>query len=187
VVVGANGTILISSDGTEWVNRKSGETADLVGVAYGGGSYVVVGDKGTILTSANGSEWTRKASGIDGGTIGLRGVVYGGKGFVAVGGGGTIVTSADGVGWKPSASGTRNDLSAVTWCSGRYVATGALDDSEKSLKTHRRVYASPDGETWSAMSMAERLSFYGAACAGDGTVVLVGRKILQSEPLPETK
>ena len=101
---------------------------------------------------------------------------------------GTILRSADGVAWMRSASGTSHDLWAVTWCAGQYVATGLLDTPEKTQKTHRRVYVSADGEKWSAMSMAERLPFYGAACGGNRTVVLVGRKVIvQSDPLPETK
>jgi len=169
------------------VKRKSATEADLAGVAHGGAGYVAVGEKGTILTSADGSEWTRRASGIEGGPIGLKGIAYGGKGFVAVGLGGTVLTSADGVVWKRSASGTSNDLWAVTWCSGQYVATGFLDTPMKSGSTPRRVYLSPDGEKWSAMTMADGLPFFGAACGGNRTVMLVGGRILQSDPLPEAK
>jgi hypothetical protein len=161
--------------------------ANLGGAAFGSGGYVAVGAKGTIVTSVDGLEWAQRASGIDEGAFALRGVAYGDKGYVAVGDGGTIVASADGVRWKPSVSGTTNELRAVAWCSGRYVATGVLDSPEKTEKTHRRAYVSADGEKWSAMSMEERLPFYGAACGGDRTVVLVGKKILQSDPLPETK
>ena len=37
------------------------------------------------------------------------------------------------------------------------------------------------------MSLGVRGPFFGAACGGDRTVVLSGRKIVQSDPLPETK
>jgi hypothetical protein len=68
------------------------------------------------------------------------------------------------------------------------VATGSLNYPAKSPSTHRRVYISADGEKWSALSMAEWRSFYGAGCGGNRTVVLVGRKIIMhSDPLPEAK
>jgi len=156
-------------------------------VAHGGAGYVAVGGGGTILSSSNGQEWTARTSGIDNGAPVLRGVAYGDKGYVAVGDRGTIVSSADGVVWKRSVSGTLNDLWTVTWCSGQYVATGSLDTPMKSGSNPRRVYLSPDGEKWSAMTMAEGLPFFGAACGGNRTVMLVGRRILQSDPLPEAK
>ena len=147
----------------------------------------MVGSKGTILTSAEGLEWTKKASGIEGDSIGLRGVAYGEKGYVAVGEGGKRLVSADGTNWKSSSTGTENDLWTVTWCSGYYISTGALDTPERSVKKHLRDYISSDGEKWSAMGMGETLPFYGAACGGDRTVVVVGKRILQSDPLPEAK
>src|SRR5262249_31066243 len=48
VAVGELGTILTSSDGTNWVTQTSGTIAELRGCAYGGGQYVVVGELGTV-------------------------------------------------------------------------------------------------------------------------------------------
>jgi len=45
--------------------------------------------------------------------------------YVAVGSRGTIITSADAATWTPRASGVTNDLTAVAYCNGRFIAVGA--------------------------------------------------------------
>jgi hypothetical protein len=57
VAVGTNGNILISSDGINWSNTKSGTTNNLLGVAYGAGKFVAVGGNGTIIYSTDGTVW----------------------------------------------------------------------------------------------------------------------------------
>ena len=162
-------------------------SANLIGVAYGESGFVAVGDGGKIVASPDGLEWSERDSGIRDITIGLKGVVYGKKGYAAVGNAGTIVMSADGVNWKAAASGTKNDLRSVTCCLDQYITTGMLETPELGTKTHRRVYLSPDGEKWSPMIMRERLDLFGAACGNDRTLLVVGKKILQSDALPEAK
>jgi streptogramin lyase len=98
-----------------------------------------------------------------------------------------VLTSADGATWQVSLSKTGNHLRSITYCDDRYVITGALDTPEKLQPSHRRVYVSPDGKNWSAMSMTESLTFFGVACGSDRALILVGKKILQSDPLPEVK
>ena len=58
VVVGENGTILTSDNGTEWTARTSGTTENLNRVAYGDGLYVVVGENATQKYSDNASSWS---------------------------------------------------------------------------------------------------------------------------------
>ncbi|MFZ2197662.1 MAG: hypothetical protein WAV13_08025, partial [Thermodesulfovibrionales bacterium] len=99
---------------------------------------------------------------------------------------GTILTSTDGVTWNKAVSNTGNELVSIAYCFERYVATGVLDTPEKSRESHRRVYVSADGKSWSALSMSESLPLYGVACGDNRTLVLVGRKIWQSDALPES-
>jgi len=62
--VGYSGTILISSDGTSWIERTSGTSKWLENVTYGNGLFVTVGGwSGTILTSSNGITWTQRETG----------------------------------------------------------------------------------------------------------------------------
>ena len=63
VAVGANGTILTSSDGTSWTERTSGTSNDLFEVTYENSTFVTIGNGGTILTSTDATTWTSGTSG----------------------------------------------------------------------------------------------------------------------------
>ena len=63
VAVGANGTILTSSDGVTWVGQNSGTPNDFFGVTFQKDSFVAVGDLGIIKTSPTGTTWTTQSSG----------------------------------------------------------------------------------------------------------------------------
>ena len=104
VSVGKSGTILTSSDGTTWTNRRdtSVTTEDLYGVTYANGTFVTVGDN-IILSSSDGTTWTSGSS-VSGDLFNT--VNYGNGKFVAVGQSGIIYTSSDGITWTSRASGT---------------------------------------------------------------------------------
>lgn len=100
---------MTSSDGVNWVVRRSPTTDTLYDVAYGNGLFVAVGglikdwfasslmNVGTIITSRDGISWSSCLTGF---SNGLRKTVYGGGQFVAMGDEGTVLTSADGVNWS---------------------------------------------------------------------------------------
>jgi photosystem II stability/assembly factor-like uncharacterized protein len=184
VAVGFGGVILTSPDGKVWTERTAKTRLSLRGVAYGKEGYVAVGDMGMILTSPDGADWTKRELDIENKMVGLAGITFGSGGYVAVGDSGTILTSDDGVKWQAVAPTTLNDLKSVVFCDNRYITTGALETPERSRKVHRRVYTSPDGKTWSSMTMSETMVLTGVACAKDHTLVVVGKKIMQSDPLP---
>src|SRR5215470_6955217 len=55
VAVGGAGTIVTSTDGTNWVLRESGSRYSFYGgVIYANGQFVAVSDPGTIVTSVDG-------------------------------------------------------------------------------------------------------------------------------------
>jgi photosystem II stability/assembly factor-like uncharacterized protein len=58
VVVGANGTILTSSDAETFTQRISGTSENLQGISFGNTVFVAVGSSGTILNSDDGIKWT---------------------------------------------------------------------------------------------------------------------------------
>ena len=89
VAVGQNGTILISFNGVNWVQLKSGGN-NLQSITYGNDTFVAVGWRGTILTSQDGVIWTRRTSPT---RSALQGVAYGNSTFVAVSFYGAILTS----------------------------------------------------------------------------------------------
>jgi hypothetical protein len=51
VIVGQDGAILTSTNGTDWITRYSGAGQSLTGVAFGDQTFVTVGAGGTILQS----------------------------------------------------------------------------------------------------------------------------------------
>jgi len=121
VAVGAQGTILASTDGTNWTIRSSGVTTSLNKITYGNGTFIAVGDSGTILTSPDGITWTSHFSGS---TNYLTSVAYGNGTFVVVGGSGTILRSTDATSWTSCSSGTTNDLWRVIYGNNVFVAVG---------------------------------------------------------------
>lgn len=89
VVVGANGTILTSSDTVTWFSRTSFASGDLYGVAYSG-VFMAVGEAGALgLSEDGGVTWTAKASGT---TEDLVDITADLGAYLIVGTGDTIIT-----------------------------------------------------------------------------------------------
>jgi photosystem II stability/assembly factor-like uncharacterized protein len=61
VAVGANGTVLSSSDAITWTPRSANTSAQLNRISSEN-QFVVVGANGTILTSSDGIAWTSRVS-----------------------------------------------------------------------------------------------------------------------------
>lgn len=128
VAVGGNGSIITSSDGTNWVSRQIGSAVNFNSVAYGNGRFVAVGldvidsnAHGAIFVSTNAVDW---ASVIDPNSIwSLQGVAYGNGSFVAAGLSGGIFSSADGLNWVQSndSSDCCSDLGGVCYGNGQFV------------------------------------------------------------------
>jgi hypothetical protein len=92
-----SGSILTSSDGTNWVERVSDLQFGLRKVAFGNGEFVAMGDAGITLRSSDGLQWVQRpaAAGPTGDTLGYGPVdiVYGHERFIAVGYEGGILQS----------------------------------------------------------------------------------------------
>jgi Immunoglobulin I-set domain len=96
VAVGYEGTILTSTNGTNWARQNSGTSRDLHALIYAGGQYVAVGRKGTVLTSPNAVVWTSRTTPS---TNYLERIAYGGSNYVIAGTHGTILTSSNAINW----------------------------------------------------------------------------------------
>jgi Protein of unknown function (DUF1566) len=151
VAVGANGTILTSSDGVNWTLQASGTSYSLSSITWSGSKFVAVG--GVIVTSPDGVKWTTQESGLTNGLLGvttnnLFSVAWSGSKFAAVGIDDTILTSPDGVNWAqvsgPSTlSSYTTRLCSIAWSGSKFVAVGYYlrgDDID--------ILTSPDGTTW---------------------------------------
>src|SRR5688572_21734649 len=56
VAVGESGTVVTSSDGTNWVHRSLGDTnAELLSVTHGGGRFVAGGRESVLRSSTDGT------------------------------------------------------------------------------------------------------------------------------------
>ena len=146
VAVGDLGTILTSSDGTNWQRRASGVVDSLNDCAYGGGQYVVVGVYGVVLTSPDLATWTLQYAGT---FFALNGVTYGNGLFVAVGEGTTICTSPDGMDWTQRGAGEW-ELFEVAYGGGSFVAVGGIPPVPGSGTSAATavILSSPDGRSW---------------------------------------
>ena len=146
VIVGANGTIMTSPDGTTWTSRTSGVSNNLISVTYSKelNLFIAVGVSGTILTSPDGENWTSRTSGV---SAQLRDVVYSDELnlFVVIGFSGTILTSLDGTTWTSRTSGVSTYLYGISYSDSLnlFIVSGY----------NSTILTSPDGMTWTSVSM----------------------------------
>jgi hypothetical protein len=181
--------ILTSSDGVNWIQRRSGVSSRerwLNGIAYGNGQFVAVGAGVTtgrlietaILTSADGVTWTERQTGsIDW----LSGIAFGNGQFVAVGVYGGILTSADGVDWVERAtrlSWANLWLNGITYGNGQFVAAGQVETatSRSTVVVTPAILTSTDGVKWTRRhpELAETSIGLSGVAYGKGRFVAVG-------------
>ncbi len=149
VAVGGLGAVLTSSNGLNWSSQIIGTTANTYyGVASGNGVYVVVGVEpnpfppfiGTApvaYRSTDGVNWAGPYV-----LSAPNGITFANNIFVAVGSGPHIATSPDGITWTTQSSGLWQDLRAVAYGNGIFIAIG-------------NAYAtSIDGTNWAPTSNA---------------------------------
>jgi hypothetical protein len=108
----AQGNILTSTDGLDWVSQSVSPGTWLVSIAFGSGTWVAVGTNGAIVTSTDLKAWTAAKSGT---ANRLDGVLYAGAVFIVVGEAGTILTSPDAKTWTAQASGATGFLHGITY------------------------------------------------------------------------
>jgi len=128
VAVGAAGTMITSTDGSNWVGVTSvtpAITTDLrdVAVLPSTALFTAVGVGGEVATSADGLVWTTETI-TTSDLLAVASSVLGTSLFVAVGRAGVAFTSFDGVTWTARTTGTASDLFAVVNGGGQFVAVG---------------------------------------------------------------
>lgn len=83
VAVGANGTLVTSTNGTNWTAHNTQTVGSWSDVAYGDRRFVAVGNNGAVLVSTNGEQWEPA---LIGGNPALNTVTFGNGRFLAAGG-----------------------------------------------------------------------------------------------------
>ena len=135
VAVGPAGSVLTSSDGSNWTIQSAGTASDLSDIAWNGSRFVAVGE-GAIITSADGITWSAQSSGsIYSATYSI---TWNGSLFVAVGYN-TILTSPDGVAWTRRTITSSGWLRHVTWGGSQFVI----------YEYPGNILTSADGISWS--------------------------------------
>ena len=139
IAAGANGTVLTSENGANWIKRTTPVSTYLSSVAAFRDGFIAVGDVGTVILSPDGIDWTAHSAGI---TNWIYSVRYADGKLVAVGEGGLILTGPNGLSWKRQTSKTSvwlNDCAFInnTW----YIAGNS-----------GIILTSPDATEWTVTS-----------------------------------
>ena len=174
MVVGSQGTVLTTSDGTiTWTVRTTGLDESLYSVALhsDGKTGLAVGRRGTVLTTDDGGNtWTKRPSGTDGSLYSVA-LHSDGKTGLAVGQRGTVLTTDDGgKTWTNRPSGTDGSLYSVALHS----------DGKTGLAVGQRgtVLSTEDGgNTWTNRPSGTDRQLYSVALHSDGkTGLAVGQR-----------
>ena len=128
VAAGAAGTLLASTDGTNWVAATSitpSVASDFTSVAFlpTTSIFVAVGPAGEVATTTDGSTWTTQViTATD--LLAVAASQTGTLLFVTVGRAGAAFSSQDGITWTSRTTGTAADLFGVVGGGGQFVAVG---------------------------------------------------------------
>ena len=164
---GSGGSVLTSTDGSEWENTPLPEVKWLSAVTYGNNGFIAVGYDTTIIRSPDGKNWTGARGDLPNlGT--LYDVVYGSGLYAATGKSGTILTSSDGITWTKRTSDTRRELYGIAFGEGRFVAV-----SNDFWCSDVRAFVSRDGISWEAEDTDSGEDLRGI-CHGGGAFIAVG-------------
>ena len=171
VVVGDQGTILTSTNGSDWNRHLVSGAPNFSSVAAWPGGFVATGDRGAIHASEDAITWHARTSGTTNWVYRVRPAL---EGLLAVGQNGLILTSPDGLEWTQRSSGTTAWLTDVTQVGGRYYISGAQGTL---LTSTNRV-------EWQPLAVQTSKSFYGLA-ARRGQLLAVGVEGSILRALPE--
>jgi len=209
VATGERGSVIASTNGSNWISQRLRADADLAGVAYGNGLFVSVSRAGNILTSSNATQWLPRVFDQE---FYLESVTFGNGRFVAVGGSGENVSlvSSNGIDWTRGAASVPERFMGVAWGNGRFVgvlasspsiliSSNGLDwfttDTASSgnlenvafgngqfvaVGSNGAILTSPDGSTWTVRDSGETRRLIDVAYGNERWVVVGVRGIIRS-------
>jgi hypothetical protein len=161
----SSGLIWTSPDGITWTPR-TGVNATASCAGYGTSLYLTAGTA-VIQTSPDGITWTARTIGSNGGAYAgtFWGLAYGNGIHVVVGNTGEVQTSPDGITWTRRSSGTTDDLKAVVYAAGYFVATPA---------NNTYLLVSMDGVNWQKVRIPNVSKASEAICWSGWSWTIVG-------------
>lgn len=164
VAVGDSGTVMLSTNGTQWFRQPTPAQSALYGVTTSEDQFVAVGDGGCVLLSTNGSEWTFAARTL---TNNLRAVAFGNGVYVVLTDRYKLLVSSNASVWQPSTNGIAAGpfLYGLYFGGGRFVAYGS----------NGAIVTSADGLNWNAAQIPVGTIFTCGAYGG-GVFVVAGHE-----------
>ena len=152
VAVGANGTVIASTDGVAWRTSRTGFVYNLSDVVWANGLFVAVGSfsgwefnpvVGVILTSNDGVDWIERYRTE---THTVDAVAWTGSRFVAVGVADKVLLSFDGLSWSEQPTGSEAwTMMDLAWNGSMLVAIGS--DNVPWFGRHS-YFTSENGDQW---------------------------------------
>lgn len=158
LLVGAQGTVLRSPDGTNWSLGSIPSSSFFSTVAPTRTGWVAAGSRGAIFSSPDGVTWNPLVSSTTNWVYRLRAV---GDRWVAVGQGGLILVSTNATDWAAKDSGTDAWLTDVRAFGGAFWVTG----------TQGTLLRSGDLERWEPVALPTGKSLYALATEGAQSLV----------------
>ena len=146
IMVGYNGLLMHSTNGTSWSTVNTGTTQNLYGCAFVGGKFLAVGTNGTIVKSEDsGATWTSQSLS----SAAFEGAAYS-NGLWVIAGGGEIWVSNDFTNWEKviDINPDVNHFEGVIWDGQKFIAYGIGGGN----------YVSNDGYSWDWVAFPSRIS-----------------------------
>ena len=159
IAVGGAGTILRSTNGTNWTTVPYDRFAYLQQIVWTGDRFIAVGSVfdlsssgflGLVITSADGSSWTERWRG--GGELWC--VASHNGTYLAAGRNGALVRSSNGINWTIQPAPAVRFFRGLAWDRGNFLLTG---QSATTFRGDPVFFSSPDGLTWT--NLTGRLPF----------------------------
>jgi len=178
VAVGTSGTVIASSDGTDW-DLTEQRVLSMVKTANNGKAHLtrarfLAGSRTALNLGIAGKKLPAGRTLINSGynsdiTDDLIGVAYGAGKFVAIGNQGSAWSSADGTSWTEIDLSTlsMSQFQSIAFLNGEFIAFGYDGETGNYV-----VLTSSDGSTWSSTTLSTS-DFYASTAYGNGVYVAV--------------
>lgn len=168
VAVGEQQTVFASSNGLDWVCRQAPQgppSTNLTTIIFGNGVFVAAGNAG-VYSSSNALVWTRNSF-----SPGAYSLAFGDGRFIAAASGGVYDLSNNGLGWTHTSTLA---LGTLLFANGEFLGW------TPSAYNQYRLYASPNGDTWTARRTINVWQVSAFAYGAGNYVILNSQNILRS-------
>lgn len=142
VVVGDNGSVSSSTDGTIWTSRSIGFTTNIETITYGNGIFVAGTAIGGIRTSTDAITWTARTGPF---AVSFTRIKYVNNIFLGSYLGTGFTRSTDGVTWTSTNILYTSGMHAMAYGAGVYAACGGIASATAGI-----FRSSTDGITWTS-------------------------------------